>query len=54
MAKKKKKQVRLVSNDGDRTGVFYVTTNTTDTKLKLRKYDKKKRKHCWFTQDKID
>lgn len=52
MAKKnKKKQIRLVSQE--KTGCFYVTTNTSDNKLKLKKYDKKLRKHCWFTQEKI-
>lgn len=53
MAKKaKKKQVKLVSEE--KTGFFYVTTNTSENKLRIKKYDKKIRKHCWFKQEKID
>jgi large subunit ribosomal protein L33 len=51
MAKKSVK-VRLVSAAG--SGDYYTTIKNPKTpKLKLRKYDKKTRKHEWFEEKKI-
>ena len=47
-------KVCLVSEEG--TGERYYTKvnkRTQTEKLRLRKYDKKLRKHCWFKEDKI-
>lgn len=46
--------IKLVSSEG--TGTFYTTKinkRTMTGKLKRKKYDRKLRKHVWFTQDKI-
>ena len=54
MAKKNTKtEIRLVSTEG--TGYFYVTKkNPKKTeKLKVRKYDRKARKHVEFTEKPI-
>lgn len=47
-------KICLVSEEG--TGVRYYTKvnkRTATEKLRLRKYDKKLRQHCWFKEDKI-
>jgi large subunit ribosomal protein L33 len=52
-SKSKRKLVGLVSDEsGERT--YYVKKNTMNTpdKLKLRKYDKKLRRHVTFTETK--
>ncbi len=48
---KKSINVRLVSESGD----FYTTSKNPKMahKLKLRKFDKKTRKHEWFEEKKI-
>ena len=46
--------IRLVSEEG--TGYFYTTTKNKRTmadKLRLKKYDPKLRRHCWFKEAKI-
>ena len=57
MASKKsnaREKIKLVSTEG--TGVYYTThknkKNTTD-KLRIKKYDKKLRKHVEFKEEKI-
>jgi large subunit ribosomal protein L33 len=47
--------VKLVSEED--TGVFYTTTKPTKglgatNKLRLKKYDKKLRRHVWFKESK--
>ncbi|PPE03673.1 50S ribosomal protein L33 [Holospora curviuscula] len=52
MAKKKTNLIRMISEAG--TGTFYVTkTGSKKEKLKLKKYDKKVRKHVVFKEHKI-
>lgn len=55
MAKKNvKNEIRLVSTEG--TGYFYITKKNTKThteKMKVRKYDRKARKHVEFTEKPI-
>jgi len=54
MAKKNSVKVQLVSELG--TGYAYYTSvnfRTAKTKLKLWKYDRVARKHCWFTEKKL-
>jgi len=57
MAKRNSILVGLVSEEG--TGTFYVTSKNPRSetgkteKLRLRKYDKKLRKHVWFKEEKI-
>jgi large subunit ribosomal protein L33 len=46
--------IRLISSAG--TGYFYVTTKnkrTMTTKLKMKKYDPRARKHVEFTEAKM-
>ena len=53
-AKGNRIKIRLVSEEG--TGYFYTTTKnkkTTPKKLRMRKYDAKIRKHCWFKESKF-
>lgn len=51
MAKAKCVKIKLVSESGD----FYTTTKNPKMahKLKLRKFDRKTRKHEWFEERKI-
>ncbi len=54
MAKPTTVEVKLESSAG--TGVFYVTKKNPRTKtekLKIRKYDKKARKHVEFVEKKL-
>ena len=52
-SKSKRKLVGLVSDESGERG-YYVKKNTMNTpdKLKLRKYDKKLRRHVEFTETK--
>jgi large subunit ribosomal protein L33 len=46
--------IKLVSEEG--TGYFYTTTKNKRTmpdKLRMKKYDPKLRRHCWFKEAKI-
>lgn len=54
MAKHGREKIKLESEEG--TGVFYVTTKnrrTMTTKLRLKKYDPKLRKHVYFVEKKL-
>ncbi len=46
--------IRLMSEEG--TGFFYTTTKNkkkSPDKLRLKKYDPKLGRHCWFKEQKI-
>lgn len=54
MAKATTIKIRLISEEG--TGTFYVTKKNPRTmteKMRVRKYDKKLRRHCTFIEGKI-
>jgi large subunit ribosomal protein L33 len=54
--KKSKGRILVRMNSSEGTGSYYTTTvnprNTTE-KLKIKKYDRKLRRHVIFVQDKI-